>query len=548
MEEDIKIGFYYDDMEKMGTDIIFCQPTQYANYFTTRTNYNLIYSKLFGDCYIGNSKFLSSNGYLNAKVQEAEETEDGLMIRPILQMPDSFFNNLTYEERQRGIVKFGKYPMARVEDCYRIYFNSDLEFYLPNGKKIKAKKIKNTDGSFDDVIELSGTLFKVEDIEWYIDLKNKKLISVKGLLAGVPVTNMDLFIENYLLKDILKGTEYEIKGESENMKINEETMNIDYYVNMIDEISKSNFVVLLNGRREYIESIIEKLSPNIIVNLEDLTDEEIIGEEKTPYWLTLVKRYDEYYLFFDGFDLIDDKNKLHVINKINKKGDYDERSAQIPLDTKVILLNSCFTNVTLNEKIRGNLSYIEVDVDWLKWAVENNIHPLMYTLYLYSRETYCENKSANNSYKNRTKDLVRASNFLYKSSNPIYAINFLWNYSSREKYKKLLEAEYISLEDVIKRNYSNELFESMKNGNDASKYLTFAHLLEVESSDVEVVRNFIMELDSSLIPYFDNYFIKNDEEKRKLIDELNRTNSEVFGINKSDTYKLTKKLVIKRGN
>ena len=335
------------------------------------------------------------------------------------------------------------------------------------------------------------------------------------------------------------------------MKINEETMNEDYYVNMIKEISESNFAVLLNGRREYIESIIGKLSPSIIFNLEDLTEEDIIGEEKTPFWLTLVNRYDKYYLFFDGFDLIDDKNKLHVINRINKKGNYDERSDQIPRDTKVILLNSCFTNVTLSEKIRGNLSYIKIDIDWLKWAVENNIHPLMYTLYLYDSETYFENRSSDNlsnSYKNnRTKDLVRASNFLYKSSNPIYAINFLWGNDSREKYKRLLEAEYISLEDVIKRNYSNELFESMKNGNDASKYLTFAHLLEVESSDVEIVRNFIMELDSSLIPYFDNYFIKNDEEKRKLIDELNRTNNEVLEINKSDTYKFAKKLVIKRG-
>ena len=69
-------------------------------------------------------------------------------------MPNSFFNNLTYEEKQRGIVKFGKYPMTRVEDCYRIYLNSDFEFYLPN-----CKKIKNTDVSFADVIELSGILF-----------------------------------------------------------------------------------------------------------------------------------------------------------------------------------------------------------------------------------------------------------------------------------------------------------------------------------------------------------------------------------------------------
>ena len=142
MEEEIKIGFYYDGMEKMSSDMIFCEPTEYARYFNTRTNYNSIYSKVFGDYYIGNSKYLSSNGYLNPKVQEAEETEDGLMIRPILQMPDSFFNNLTYEEKQRGIVKFGKYPMTRVEDCYRIYLNSDFEFYLPNCKKIKAKKFK----------------------------------------------------------------------------------------------------------------------------------------------------------------------------------------------------------------------------------------------------------------------------------------------------------------------------------------------------------------------------------------------------------------------
>ena len=116
MEEEIKIGFYYDGMEKMSSDMIFCEPTEYARYFNTRTNYNSIYSKVFGDYYIGNSKYLSSNGYLNPKVQEVEETEDGLMIRPILQMPDSFFNNLTYKEKKREIVKFGKYTMTRVED------------------------------------------------------------------------------------------------------------------------------------------------------------------------------------------------------------------------------------------------------------------------------------------------------------------------------------------------------------------------------------------------------------------------------------------------
>ena len=69
VEEEIKIGFYYDGIKKISSDMIFCEPTQYAKYFTTRTNYNSIYSKLFGDYYIGNSKYLSSIGYLNPKVQ-----------------------------------------------------------------------------------------------------------------------------------------------------------------------------------------------------------------------------------------------------------------------------------------------------------------------------------------------------------------------------------------------------------------------------------------------------------------------------------------------
>lgn len=63
--------------------------------------------------------------------------------------------------------------------------------------------------------------------------------------------------------------------------------------------------------------------------------------------------------------------------------------------------------------------------------------------------------------------------------------------------------------------------------NNEKKALLIPYLTFVSEEDVEVIRNFIIKLDSSLIYIFDYLWSYNNQDRAKIIEELNMTNNEV---------------------
>ena len=85
----------------------------------------------------------------------------------------------------------------------------------------------------------------------------------------------------------------------------------------------------------------------------------------------------------------------------------------------------------------------------------------------------------------------------------------------------------INGEDILNRNYTSEYLNSISI---QQKYLQIAYLslLDFEIEDLEVVRNFIIQMDSSMIELFDSLWSREDEKRKEKLNELFKTNNNIL--------------------
>ena len=84
-----------------------------------------------------------------------------------------------------------------------------------------------------------------------------------------------------------------------------------------------------------------------------------------------------------------------------------------------------------------------------------------------------------------------------------------------------------SVEDILNRNYTSEY---LNNISIQQKYLQVAYLslLDFEIEDLEVVRNFIIQMDNSMIELFDSLWSREDEKRKEKLNELFKTNNNIL--------------------
>ena len=112
------------------------------------------------------------------------------------------------------------------------------------------------------------------------------------------------------------------------------------------------------------------------------------------------------------------------------------------------------------------------------------------------------------------------SDVLYRTNN-LALLKYFTNESILEIIIRLSEQKVNTLENIINRNY-NRNYNTMSKEEQA---LTIPYLTTVGEDDIEIVRNFIIEMNISLLPIFDYLWSYNNEERKKIISELNMTNN-----------------------
>lgn len=263
---------------------------------------------------------------------------------------------------------------------------------------------------------------------------------------------------------------------------------------------------------------------------ESLTDVELFMETADslngmgycPDWLNrmLSKTSDEYILFFKNYADASDEVQRWVVNFLNTKNCFCYY--KIPRDMKIILLDMSkgikddyISKYVPNLKVISD--YNPNKGDFLRFLNSINIHPLVYSFLL------SEIEFGMNYYFSKIREIEEISNMLYK--NNILDESML--VSSKKIIKNIINfanQEVISLQSILNHEYNiNPADLSF-----SQQCLMVGYLSTVGDENIETVRNFIIQMNPKLVEYFDILWIRSDEDRRAIIEELSKTNNDVI--------------------
>ena len=136
---------------------------------------------------------------------------------------------------------------------------------------------------------------------------------------------------------------------------------------------------------------------------------------------------------------------------------------------------------------------------WLKWASENNIHPLIYGFIAYQKEAVLRTEYNGITPNADPRKWEMASHMLYKTNNP-HMLRSLIGEETTDKFINFCNQYIITLEDVINNNYHEE---DLSNMTRMAKYATVFPLALVKEENYELVRNFVSKLGDEFVSLFD---------------------------------------------
>jgi len=158
--------------------------------------------------------------------------------------------------------------------------------------------------------------------------------------------------------------------------------------------------------------------------------------------------------------------------------------------------------------------YIETTVDnWLEWAIENNIHPMIYAYIAYKKDSALRTEYNGEKPNADPRKWEMASKMLYQTNNPEMLRALLGEEITRD-FIDFCKIKIVSLHDVIKGVYSSNDYEC----NDDKKYATVIALSQVDAENFLIVRNFVKKMGLKFLTLFDDYWVNKNPERVKTLE------------------------------
>ena len=395
-------------------------------------------------------------------------------------------------------------------------------------------------------------------IKWYIDEKEKILISKISLAAGLRIcdsiyigiledTEMYKFLNTFFVKDLIPSGDYEITFEDkriEKMKTPDKKINpynFDFQNVSEEDIIRgaieSGVSVFLHGASsEGKSSRVKQIDPTCeIIYLRNASPDSLNGKsivmngemiDVKPNWLKKVeekcaKEPNRYHIVF--FDEI--TNALPSIQGIafNIVLDREVNGIwRLPDNARVVaagndMKDSLAAN-QLAEPLFNRFAHVYIKTttkSWLKWASENSIHPAIYSFIAFKKGQPLRSKFDGEKPNADPRKWEMASKMLYTTGNP-KTLRALVGEDITKEFIEFCNQRVITLEDVLSDNVGDEDIERL---NTAEKYATTIGLSQVSEFNLEKVRAFVLKMGAEYETIFDNLWVHGDDSRLERLAE-----------------------------
>lgn len=458
---------------------------------------------------------------------------------------DTGFNPVTYEEYEYQGKKY-----------IRIRANSDFDgnkFKLSNG-------VEYRDGDYVWV--------EVSPVKWLIDDRTGILVSKIGLVSGIRFldrnhnykgdfsrTEMKEYLDRYMIRDLTQTATFtrvqdmtpEEKAQFEEERKQAEKRRNPYGLKFgqvsEEEIIKgaieSGVAVFLHGPSSEGKSArVKQIDPTCeIIYLRNATPESLNGKsvynqatgemiDVKPSWLKKLeekceKEPDRFHIVF----LDEITNALPSIQGIafNIVLDREVNGIwKLPDNARIVaagndMKDSLAAN-QLAEPLFNRFAHVYIKTtteSWLKWAIEHNIHPAIYSYIAYKKGETLRSKYDGEKPNADPRKWEMASKMLYATGSPEMLRALVGEDITRE-FVQFCNQQVITLDDVINENYTQRDIQAL---NTAERYATTMGLSQVDDNNLEKVRGFVAGLGAEFGAIFDALWTHGDESKLERLAE-----------------------------
>ena len=417
---------------------------------------------------------------------------------------------------------------------------------------------------------------EVSPVKWLVDERAKVMITDKLIFSGVQFnhtrnyhtkdfdrTDIKTFMDRYLSRDLVqsRGIEEQTKTSSKTTKKNENPYNLDFSetseADIIRGAIQSNVSIFLHGKPgcgkservkqldpDFIELNLSHLDPELLDGLAGEKDGKAVHIK--PPWLEELEAKCQ-----------EEADKIHILfleELTNASPMMQSKAYGIALDKKVAgrwklpenarvvaagneLEDSLVAN-EMAEPLYDRFAHVNIETNaenWLEWAVtpesfyerldykkeaglKQKIHPAIYAYISYKgdevlRTPYNREHPEPHADPRRWK---MASDMLYASNNPSTLRAIVGEDLTRD-FIYFCQLPTITIEDVLKENYTQEELEEMDLGR---KLATVSGLVAVESKDMPKVREFTKKLGAEICKKFEVQWTHGDEERLEQLQEI----------------------------
>ena len=417
---------------------------------------------------------------------------------------------------------------------------------------------------------------EVQPVKWLVDKKSRMMITEKLIFAGVQFnrernyhtrdfdkTDIKTFMDKYLSKDLVqvRGIAEQTKASINTTKRNENPYNLDFSETSEADIIKgaieSNVSVFLHGKPgcgksdrvkqldpDFIELNLSHLDPELLDGLAGEKDGKAVHIK--PPWLEELEEKcqeeaDKIHILF----LEELTNASHMMQLKAYGIALDKKVAgrwKLPENARVVAAgNELEDSLVANEvaePLFDRFAHVNIETtaeNWLEWAVtpedfyerldykkddkpKQKIHPAIYAFISYKgdevlRTPYNRERPEPHADPRRWK---MASDMLYASNNPSTLRAIVGEDLTRD-FIYFCQLPTITIEDVLKGNYTEEDLESMDIGR---KLATVSGLVSVDNENMPKVREFAKKLGAEVCKKFEVQWTHGDEERLEQLQEI----------------------------
>lgn len=307
---------------------------------------------------------------------------------------------------------------------------------------------------------------------------------------------------------------------------------------MIRGAIESGVAVFLHGKSSEGKSArVKQIDPECtIIYLRNVTSESLNGKsvynsetgemiDVKPTWLKKLedrceKEPDKYHIVF----LDEITNALPSIQGIafNIVLDREVNGIwQLPKNARIVAaFNDMKDSLAANELAEPLFNrfahvYIQTTVEsWLEWASEHNIHPAIYAFIAYKKGEVLRSKYDGEKPNADPRKWEMASKMLYKTGQPEMLRVLVGEEITRE-FVSFCNQRVITLDDVLNNNYT----ESDLQMNTSEIYATAIGLSQVDETNFEKVREFVLKLGAEPCSLFELLWVHGDDARLEKVYE-----------------------------